>query len=415
MYRLEASEQSKYTEPFSVTKSMLLTNSRRDYRNFTAEWDSIQRMRLDVWGLRSRRREAHNKLKETQLAKSEADDRYMMRVHADELGIVFRGNGPSLLELRNQCREARNEYRPLEDDCADLEDHISNREFQLNRLEQRFYLRWHIPLSPSCVPSRSLTESNPQILYRNVDLEENQTFYHPLVTRYLSTLGDLDIFKERLDDLFDEKRALEAEKESRKKFNKTLDPEDQAWLDGSERMGSQIYEQLQRTNDECQDLRSRCMAEALIDENGDPTRFQELEKAQFGNERDLRINGQTSEYVKFPLLIPLPSTNGYEREDFEYNSDHGKAPFTSSRRVNEWILRKLRSSPLDVLLLAELQKHIRNDDHMWQVHVLSEWFKDETKKMREGSREPSCESSLTTQTGVGSEDSVSFTGLEQKD
>jgi hypothetical protein len=415
IYMPEASEQTKSTESFSITKGMLLTSSRHDYSNFQAEWDVIRRMRLDIWGLRSRVHEARDILRQKQLAKSEADDRYMLRVHADELGIIFRENGSSLSELRKQCRETRDEYGPLENDCTNLEDHLSNQEFQLTRLEEQFYLRWNSPSSPNCAPGSPQAEDNPQISYHSFDIEEAQSFYHPLVTKYLSKLGDLDIFKERLHDLLDEKTALEAEKESRKKFNMTLDPEDQAWLDDSERMGHEIYEQLQRANAEYQDLRSKCVAEGLIDENGDPSGFQELEKAQFRDEKDLKVNEQTSEYVKFPLLIPLHGANGYEIEDIEFNSDHGQAPFTSNRRVNEWILRNLRSSPLDVQLLAELQKHIRDDNHAWQLHVLFSWFKDETNKTRESSRELSYNSSLTTQTSVGSEDSGSFTGLVQKD
>ncbi|PQE19794.1 hypothetical protein CJF32_00008759 [Rutstroemia sp. NJR-2017a WRK4] len=398
----------------SMRKSMLVTSPRHDYRSFQADWDTIQRTRLDILGLRSRVHEMRHILRQKQLAKSEADDRYMLRVHADELGIVFRGNGPSLLELRNQCREARDEYGRLENDCIDLEDKISNQESQLARLEQRLYSSWHLSLGPSYVPGSPQAEENPQISYHSFDIEETQSFYHPLVTQYLSKLGDLDIIKERLNDLLGEKTALEAEKETRKKFNINLDLEDQAWLDDSERMGHKIYEQLQRTDTEYQDLRSQCVAEGLVDENGDPSAFQELEKAQFRDEKNLKINGQTSEYVKFPLLIPLHPANDYGGDDSEYNSDHGQAPSTSSRRVNEWILRKLRSLrsfPLDVQLLAELQKHIHDDDHAWQRHVLSAWFKDETNRTRVGSREPSYESSVTSETSVDSEDSDGSTGL----
>ncbi|KAM3068125.1 hypothetical protein ACMFMF_009490 [Clarireedia jacksonii] len=287
--------QNLAIESLPTNSNAVVAQSRHESEAFKAQWGYIQRMRLDIWSLRSRVHGARNALRQKQAEKSDADDRYMMRVHADELGIPLTGASPPLPELRQRCREIRDQYGPLEDDCIELENHLSNEEFQLTRAEEQFYARWHYSRSPEFRPSTPRLEGNSQISYHDLDIEETIPSYHPLVTDYLSKLGDVELLRERLEEFLDEKQALEHEEKLRRTFNMSLNPEDQAWLYESETMHKNIREELHQTEIEHSQLKSHCIAEGLIDESGEPVPFQDLEKVQFQHEDDLDAEDRKSE------------------------------------------------------------------------------------------------------------------------
>ena len=87
------------------------------------EWEQIQKLRIEVWGLRSLIHEMRNNLRAKQEAKSKADDILFRRMNMQELGVppnqdYALGRGQKkLTELMEDCQHARDEYGPVEDEC----------------------------------------------------------------------------------------------------------------------------------------------------------------------------------------------------------------------------------------------------------------------------------------------------------
>jgi len=83
------------------------------------------------------------------------------------------------------------------------------------------------------------------------------------------------------------------------------------------------------------------------------------------------------------------------------------------RRINEWMLRQLRNSALDVNLLARTFQAIFGEiDDRWQIHVLTLWYNDGT--MISAGSVRIYTSSMTTQAAPISNPSDTRKKLEKK-
>jgi hypothetical protein len=205
-------------------------------------------------------------------------------------------------------------------------------------------------------------------------------------------MGDLDLLLERRVELVEEKEALEEEKESRLRFGLTLEQDDLDWLEASHNQEEDLTDQIEQMEKELEDMKRTCIAQGLVDEDGEPTSFQNRELVTFKGEVDPQDH--KSEYVKYPLLLPPPGRK-IQNEEFEPRPDNASDPKTIRINVNEWMLHRLRSSPLDVNLLARTfeGKHGQITDN-WQIAVLSLWYRDGTLEIEaEGQPYPS---SVTT-------------------
>ena len=338
------------------------------------EWEKIQKRRVVTWGLRSKLHEMRKILREKQYAKSAADDRYFQTLRSKSLDTVHETGGisnpqKSLAELLQDCEQARDEYGPLEDDCNLLEDQLGQHEFELTKLEEIFYTRQ----SESQFLGAEAQKSEPTspASYNGSEVVVDS---HPLVSQYLSKLGDVDIFRERLDWHIEEKESLEYEKDSRQRVGLDLASDDQEWLDNYENAISALQTHITEAEIEAEKLKQLCLARGLVDEAGRPTDFEKQERQTFAG--DVDAGSERSEYVKFPLLLPQP---GKQRQ----MQSHGSAPKSekfsgAGNQINQWILNQLRSSPLDVNLLARTFEkdfgHIERNH--WQSDVLAFWYKD---------------------------------------
>jgi hypothetical protein len=420
------------------SNAVVTAESRRIRHGSAAEieWQRIQKLRVDNWSLRSQIHEMRNHLRQMQRAKSEADDILIRRMTVQGLNLIhgldnFSEGQKSLKELLDDCQIARDAYGPLEDDCNRLEDQLSAQEFELDRLEERFYSR---PLEETNLLDRPLApaETNDPHIHSSSDEEEDdEDEYHPLVSQYLSKLGDLDILRERLDDLRDDKRALEDQRETRRKIGMTLDPESQLRLENAQSDEDELRRRIQTLQKELEMMEQDCLSKGLIDEDGEPTDFETREERSFNDEEEMSPLDQKSEYVKYPLLLPLPGIKPTRDSHYEPRPDE-KSDFTtiinpnmklprlphplkhpnrsamynllsnlekwnSTARINEWILHRLQGSALEVNLLAGIFQLTSGDiTDRWQIAVLRLWFRDATMRDMDGGLRVST-NSMTTQ------------------
>ncbi|KAH7348834.1 hypothetical protein BKA65DRAFT_268653 [Rhexocercosporidium sp. MPI-PUGE-AT-0058] len=393
---------------------------RNDTDDLSTAWKEVRDLRDEILGLRSLVHQKRVLLREMGRAKAEADNLLFSRMMMVGKGVHLEEHSlpglKSLQQLMDECQDARNKYGPEEDDCIALEDKLSRLEFKLSRLEQPFFLRGdkpHLSPPPAGKTSIGADVDHDSESYSSFDDEFEEPPYHPMVTRYLSRQGDLDLLLERRDNLLGEKRALEGEKASRARFGMVLTSEDQAWLDGSQAEYDSLVKEIDLLENELGHLKRDCLARGLVDEDGEPTDFQILEEASFKDEEDLNPKDQTSEYVKYPKLLPLHP--GRKHEDLVFNEpEPDETSDIPSSRINKWILGSLRISPLEVNFLARIfESRGGKTSTQWEIAVLEHWFTDDTTKTNTGPGRAHA-SSLVTETDITSPTKLKHPGDESQ-
>jgi hypothetical protein len=349
-------------------------------------WQQIQRLRVDTWSMRSRVHRIRAVLREKQRAKSAADDLLFQNMSKQLiLGLTSKPDSvipgeKTIANLMQACQETRDEYGPLEDDCNQLEDRLSAQEFRLMGMEESFYNRSGEALvlkseDDTKIPPSTELPREPTV---SLDSLDNIKF-HPLVTAFLSRLGDLDLLRESLDDLVEEREGLEEERSSRQRTGQTLETNDQLWLDSYQTEEDSLLGKIHSAENEVESLRKDCISRGLIDENDEPTDLPSQEQVSFSGEEHLNSKNEISEYVKYPLLLPHP---GIKQDELEaYSPKPDQTSVSTTTRINKWILDQLRTSALDVRLLASTFEGKGGEiNDQWQHWVLSVWYNDETFK-----------------------------------
>ncbi|KAH7357095.1 hypothetical protein BKA65DRAFT_548481 [Rhexocercosporidium sp. MPI-PUGE-AT-0058] len=354
--------------------------------HFNRDWTRVKRLRKEIWGQRSRVHECRGVLRDKQQVKAAADDQYIQYVRKHGHGIKFETQASldgqtEIGALYRACVEARDDYGPMEDDCNALESKLSVMEFELDSLERKLYDRSPSAPAPpmvdydathhfSSLPSSSSSDSGT----------EKSRELHPLVLKYLSKLGDLEIFRERLDELLDERYILEEEKEKRARVNLKLSDENEEWLANYSTVEDGLIEQFETAQNEAEKLKQECQSKGLIDGEGEPTAYQDLERQILTEELHDGGGSEISEYAKFPTLLPQPGVRLplSVPPSVLFAKD---VPHISSVRVNWWILDQLRMSALEVGHLArtfesEYGQISETGRRKWEFNVLQLWYKD---------------------------------------
>jgi hypothetical protein len=358
-------------------QTTLFSSPDQEEAPFGKDWARIKKLRTDIWGMRSRMHEMRRVVKEKQQAKSVADNKYFQYMRLRGLGMSPGDKDISeqktMEELFQSCEKARDEYGPLEDDCTLLENHIGSQELELQRLEEKFYERPFEP-PPSQTEGLGSPQPSPTVsLYSGSDASQE---FHPLVTKYLSRVGDVEILKERLDEHLEERYILEDEKAVRQGLGYDLAEPAQKWLDNYSITETLLMNQLEEAELEAANLRQNCFSRGLVDQEGNPTDLESQEQRYFAD--DVGPEKERSEYVKYPILIPRPGS----RLQLKYPvSDSEASPDDSGNLVSHWLLQQLRSSPLDVNLLARISESLFDyiNREKWQFDVMKYWYKDSTK------------------------------------
>jgi hypothetical protein len=370
---------SKALVPVSQPQKLLPGSQVQDSSGLDKEWAKLKKLRVEIWALRSRMHQQRSALREKRQAASVADNKYFQHVRARDLGMTYGNQDISkeqktVAELFQECEAARDELGPLEDDVLLLEDHVGSQELELQRLEEVFYQQSDEPPGrriPNAAPSHhSRNPSN----YSESELSEQ---FHPLISEYLSKIGDVSILQERIDWHEEERYTLEQEKATRERVGLLLAERDQEWLDSYSTTISLLLKELEEAKEEAKQLRESCYAQGLVDEDGNPTDFETQERQKFID--DVDAGSETSEYVKFPLLIRNPATQRIKFNDSGLNPTEDKVE-DSDDRIDHWLLHQLQFSALGVNLLARTyESRYGAINGKWQHDVIEVWFKDRSK------------------------------------
>lgn len=382
---LEPSIKSHRTRKSSASSHKTLRYLSREEISSRDRWQKVKQLRIDIWSLRSHMHELRQTLREKHNARSVTQNALLQYIRDHSYNISH--DAKTLYKVQNimasllkDCEDAAQEYGPIEDETAELENKLGRQEFRLQRLEDDFY-QSQMGHSPASRPSANsgkghLTSSSSYSDAGSI----TQLQFHPLVDQYLSDVGKVEMLRERLDSHIEEKEILEETKETKGKARLKLAKDDQEWLDNFSIARDVINSELEDAEKAAERTRQACLAQGLIDEDGDANDFQTLERNCFT--QDQVNNGQEmSDYSKYPRLIPPPGSNDFKvhKSGFGENmtSLHGDRD-----RLELWLLHQLRSSPLNVNLLVRISELELGylDSQTWQIDVLTFWYDDDPKQ-----------------------------------
>jgi hypothetical protein len=382
------------------------TNFSDDPTATEEDWKKLRALRSSVLRHRAQLRLKRRDLKKKQLAKNSADEIFMKYVrskrssvqqdHTSQHDQLF---SPILDSYYDAMQIARDLYGPAEDDYDILEDRVDEEEFELAKIEGRIYnakgqevvvaaagqsLAAVDTRRPSPVPPDSL-------LGLSTDISEE---YHPLHASYLSRLGDLDLARERHQNMTQDHESLTALQKSRRSVGLELDETTASFLAQFPAQDSALLGEIGEIEADVQRLKAECLAEGIDIEESDHESYQDRSGA--GDDRgsnddaDIVLPDKTSVQLKmesstFPLLLPESVEDKAKLGDLITDFDEGN----KSDRINRWIQYQLQISPLQVELLVRVFLQVLNildlrqwklDKYQWQCSVIFCWASDEANK-----------------------------------
>jgi hypothetical protein len=348
------------------------------------EWQRIRRLRVSIWSLRDEIQNSRKALRQKQVQRSIADDRYFQHARSHSLGVKL-GNRDSsqeqkfIMELLEECQRTRDEYGPMEDDCNTLEDQLQRDEFKLTQLEIAYDKRQSKPEAAQLQATSVVSDTSNNSSYSESEDGED---LHPLVYQYLYKLGEANNLQDCLDEQRVERSELLDRQEALQLVEMELEIDDQERLNGFDKMEDKLRNDILDARVETDRLKQLCFEQGLVDEKGNPTDFEKQERTTFSSEApDLDAGLERSEFVKFPVLLPGPGST--EVQLFRNNAPRAvDMSNNAGDHINQWLLHQLRSSPLYVNLLArtfdaEIARSGLTKNEEWQFDVLAFWYKDD--------------------------------------
>jgi len=269
-----------------------------------------------------------------------------------------------LLERTQSCSDS---YLVLENDYHHVEDQLGQDEYTLSKLEQKLsstLKRLSTTIDPNYggrLHSQRSSTSSTATSYVN---------YPPLLSEYLSRVGDVSILEERLSDLDQERFEIEEQERLRFGLNIPLGEESRQFLMNYDKRQSEIQADLDVAKEDVLRLRAKCKEEGIL-EGG-------LGDGQGGDQDvcfspvELNLNQENRD----PLRI----------SEFEDNSpffEPGNSQSVNTTEfVNKWILHRLRHSAMEILQLKSnptLQELSQAGCDSLAISrlVLNMWFKDD--------------------------------------
>jgi hypothetical protein len=327
---------------------------------------------------RARAYESRSQLRQLRSEISNADETFMKFVREKR----FQGSldNVALQASFEKLQDARNKYGPLEETYNTLEEQLNREEYEAKELEGRI-LKSETPAPDFIVDSRSSSAdgdgSEASEIFREL--------YHPLYEAYLSRLGDADLCHEAITELMIEHDNLLHAQELRRRVGMELSPDHQVTLGNFPAAETKLLNELRRIDEDVELLRLECVRERLVDEKENQNEVDlEVQNGEGGNDEEIDLSQtligslepEQADYNKYPLLLEKPEEKEEENKSKVLLTDFKEGDVGD--RITCWLLHKLRTSGLEVELLARQTGGLdRNaDTQKWQKEVLAFWFFD---------------------------------------
>ncbi|KAN0102591.1 hypothetical protein V8E51_010904 [Hyaloscypha variabilis] len=227
----------------------------------------LRSLRMSSIRLRSQLRIKRIELREKQLAKNAADESFIRYTREKKLTMDNKSSPTEAPDPLNShyaaMQHARDEYGPLEDDYSRLEDILDQMEFEMAKIEARLYgpespqeFENANIISPFQEPSDSLLLGSNPLLGLSTDVHEQ---YQPIHRELLSRLGDLDLARERYENMRQERESLSTEQESRARFGLELHENLKMLLADLPTQEAAVKEEIAEIEVDVERLRAECL------------------------------------------------------------------------------------------------------------------------------------------------------------
>jgi hypothetical protein len=368
--------------PF-ISSSLYVKHAEKPPGISDAELRRLLKLRRRVQTIRLQIHAQRSQVDAKRDAQSDADEQYIKRIRTNHVTKEQPGqtDASELLILENlwrQCQAARDAYGPAVDSLLSLEYRLEMEEAKLERIEERLYEQLDMTLPESRIisplPLAKQDDDGSQ------DEDDESTSPSSQESRhtddvgyddYLRRLGNLDLLQERYQSLMNEKAMLEEERAKRFRVGRDLDSENMEFLARFEYIIKPVSVEIVEVSEDVKRLKQLCLEKGLIDANGNPTQdstISEESPAELGEEARSERPAEQSK----PSQYQEPSGNNELGPSISvYHGGFG--PF-----INLWLLHKLRSSPVEVLLFScYVAACVDNMEELkWQAEALRLWDHD---------------------------------------
>lgn len=238
------------------------------------EWRRLRSLRINVLRLRDQLRKKRDELRKSELNKSSSDDAFMKYIRQRHHTAVVESLrdqifvDPTLESHFKTMQAVRDDYGSLEDDYKILEERLDDEELELAKVEGRFYRNKIQSVAAASDLNLRGTEfytPPPTESFLGFSTDSLQAT-HPLYANYLSRLGDLDLAKERLQDMILERGDLLRLRESKLVVGMDLNNDEKKFLENLPLRETELQQEIEKIKKDIGQLKEKCL-EAGIDIN----------------------------------------------------------------------------------------------------------------------------------------------------
>jgi hypothetical protein len=302
--------------------------------------------------------------------------------------LVSQNSHDSTLNVLIEAMQAaRDEYGEAEFAYNQFEDLVDAHEFDLLRRESKVYNTEFrdVAVPPPESPHYGLRHPYlDDYLGLGSSSSEPEREYHPLHFRYLTRLGDLDLARERYQNIVDERDGLLMRQDTRLPLGLELEESGRQFLADFQAQEAALSKEIEEVEADVERLRLECQEEGVqLHEERSESSYGESTRSQVL--ADLNHSPQSTEETRleprmYSVLLPEPEDRnklgGLITDFIEGNK---------SDRINRWIQYQLRTSPSEIELLVRvflgLERYMKCEQWVvdlgeWQSNVLSWWPRD---------------------------------------
>jgi len=241
-----------------------------DPERMKEEGRRLRSLRTNALRLRSVLKIKRKELSEKEAAKSSADDAFIRHVRENR-SIQPHLNAQTFPQDATDSyfvamQTARDEFGPLEDEYTRIEDILDETEFEMARIEVRLY-------GPEPAPEPGHESDSLSFFPQAADLlgttsapgsflglsNKYPAQYEPIHAEYLSRLGDLDLARERYQNMTQEHESLLVEQESRLRVGMDLHPNLKMFLDDLPAREAGLQGEITEIELDVERLKSQCL------------------------------------------------------------------------------------------------------------------------------------------------------------
>ena len=393
-------DEGEETDDSNRANADQISRERRGIARVRAKVHQIGTLHSNVVVKRVRMRELHKKMKQKREEELQQRVVLMQAINTFCAHIETQRDSKAIEASHEQLQSTTDEYMELERRYNEEENELQQREIDLDMTMDRLS---ELLEGPGIADQEAEGDQSVGFMDEDTDSDDEMPFFktmHPLLIEYLELTGDVEIYEERVRDIYQEYHEALQTKEVRSRVNLPLDEESQGILDSYEKERTQAEKQLDDAINEANRLQKLCEEEGLIGEQNleDNIAYVDPDDVADNNSKDddydneiklkTKLNAVSREHAQEQLPNdPLKAEMDEVTHSFFEPQDSSSSPsgkFDRCTFINKWMLHQLQHSSLQILRLKawpelkHLVTHDTNDIAISQ-QALDVWYFDDAE------------------------------------